>query len=352
MKIAVYTITKNEEQFIPRWAASCKDADYRVIIDTGSTDKTVELAKEHGCIVYEITVKPWRFDDARNASLALLPSDADFCIALDADELLEDGWREYFNHIDPKLHTRVQYKYIWNWNTDGTPGVTFNADKIHARYGYRWKYPVHERLVKYGDTPECMILSGIVMTHHADETKPRSQYLPLLKLAVEEDPLDDRSAHYYARELLFHARYEEAAKEFKRHLSLERAVWKPERARSMRYIAQCLPGEAEVWLVNACNEDPYRRESWYALAKYYQKIESWKQCITAIKAALDIKEPAGDYMTDAAAWGSDPYDVAALASYYLGNQEEALTYGQKAIEISPDNERLADNLLWYMGLKV
>ena len=62
MKVAAYTITKNEEQFVGRWADSCADADYRLVVDTGSTDNTASIALESGCEVGYITIRPWRFE--------------------------------------------------------------------------------------------------------------------------------------------------------------------------------------------------------------------------------------------------------------------------------------------------
>ena len=47
MKIAVYAISKNEEQFVDRFCASAADADVILIADTGSTDGTVERARRH-----------------------------------------------------------------------------------------------------------------------------------------------------------------------------------------------------------------------------------------------------------------------------------------------------------------
>ena len=99
MKICVYTITKNEEKFIKRWAESAKDADLLLIADTGSDDDTVKIAKENGVAVHEICITPWRFDHARNASIALIPKDIDVCICLDADEIMEPGWREEIERV-------------------------------------------------------------------------------------------------------------------------------------------------------------------------------------------------------------------------------------------------------------
>ena len=94
MKIAVYAICKNEEQFVKRFCESAKEADLILIADTGSTDNTVIEARACGATVYEIAITPWRFDKARDAALALIPRDIDVCIALDLDEMLQPGWRD------------------------------------------------------------------------------------------------------------------------------------------------------------------------------------------------------------------------------------------------------------------
>jgi len=106
MKIAVYTIALNEEQFVKRWHESAKDADYLLIADTGSTDKTVEIAESLGINVFKISINPWRFDDARNAALSLLPSDIDYCISLDMDEILSEGWRKELESLEGSNVTR------------------------------------------------------------------------------------------------------------------------------------------------------------------------------------------------------------------------------------------------------
>jgi glycosyltransferase involved in cell wall biosynthesis len=347
MKIAVYTIALNEEQFVERWYTANKDADYLVIADTGSTDNTVEKARALGIIVHDIRVKPWRFDDARNAALSLVPADTDVCVSVDMDEVLYPGWRESLeSQWGDANHGR--FLYTWNHDEDGNDGLTFWYEKIHARYGYRWKHPVHEIIVPDRIEEKYVDVHGFQLHHFADPTKSRSQYLDLLALSVKEDPHNDRNAFYYARELMFYNHNEEATKEFKRHLSLPTAVWKPERAAGMRYLAKVDdPENAEMWLKMATDECPDNREPWIELAQHYYRNSEWEKCLPTAQRALSIEVRDYNYLSEAWAWGPEPYDLAAISSYHLGLKEDAIRYGEKALELAPDDGRLMNNVVWY-----
>ena len=341
MKIAVYTIALNEEQFVESWHRSAKDADYLLIADTGSTDSTVEKARALGINVASITVKPWRFDDARNASLALVPADIDICISLDMDEVLLPGWRGSLESI-PKGTTRPRYKYVWSWNPDGSEGLVYGGDKIHARKGYRWVHPVHEVLMPTDQ--EVQYWTDLEINHHADQTKSRGQYLPLLEKAISERPNDDRNTYYYARELFFYGKNEEAQREFKRHLALPTATWRPERAASMRYLAKIEKHETETWLLRAAAEAPEFREPWVELAFYYYEKMQWDNCLSSARRALTIKEKPLVYLNDAAAWGSLPHDLASISAWNIGQGKMAIDHARDALRIEPNNERLQANL--------
>lgn len=349
MKVAVYTIALNEVSFVEKWAESAKDADYILIADTGSTDGTIELADTLGVHTASISIKPWRFDDARNASLALIPSDIDYCIALDMDEVLQPGWRAELEKAHKAKITRPRYKYTWNWNADGSPGLQYGGDKIHSRHGYRWKHPVHEVLTT-DRLEEVQGWIGLEIHHHADNTKARSQYLPLLAQSVKEDPWDDRNAFYYARELFFYGQVDEAINEFTRHLSLPKAVWKPERAASMRYLSKLYLDfdTKQEWLMKAHEEAPDRREALVDLANLYYEKSKWTECADFAEKALKIKEKPLEYLCEEFAWGSAPWDFAAIANYHLGNFDKAVQYGTKAVELNPNDPRLRANLEFYI----
>lgn len=349
LKVAVYTIALNEEGFVKSWYQSAKEADYLLIADTGSTDNTQRTAQRLGINVVSISVKPWRFDDARNASLAMLPKDIDYCIALDMDEVLLPGWRQELEKAHANGWTRPRYQYTWSWNADGSPGLQYGGDKIHTRNNYRWKHPVHEVLNVYA-MDEVQGWTDLEIHHHPDSSKPRSQYLPLLKLSVEEDPSDDRNAFYYARELYFYNKYEEAAAEFKRHLSLPRATWKPERAASMRYLSKCDPKHRANWLLRATEEDSGRREALVEYSQYLYEIKDWDSCYKFSQKALEVSSKPLDYLCEAFAWGALPYDLAAISAYHLGHMEKAAEFGMLAVAMEPNNDRLVANLNLYRSI--
>lgn len=334
MKIAVYSICKNEEKFVKSFLESVKDADLICIADTGSSDDTVELFKEVSkklnintkLDIKTIHISPWRFDDARNANLAMVPTDIDVCICLDLDEILVEGWREAIEKEWTKDTTRLRYFYTWNWNEDGTPGLTYWGDKIHSRIGYRWKMPCHETMRRDSRCgPEVQTWSnGLKIEHYADNTKSRSQYLPLLKIAVEEEPNNDREAHYYARELYFYRQYEKAIKEFERHLALPSATWNAERAASCRYMGDCYwelgqYDNAISAFERAIKEDPKAREGYVSLAQAYRYFKDWEKTKTMCEKALQCTEKGKSYISNQIAWSDWPNKMLQEAEKNIGS---------------------------------
>jgi tetratricopeptide (TPR) repeat protein len=342
MKIAVYTIAKNEEKFVERWAKSSEAANYRLILDTGSTDSTVELARSFGIDVRSAKIDPWRFDNARNLALDLLPADIDLCVSLDMDEVLVDGWFEILSKID-LLITRPRYKYIWSWNKNGSEGLIYGGDKIHSRYGYVWKHPVHESLYPVFIAEKQAWIEGLEIHHYPDSEKSRSQYFDLLKLAVEEDPKNDRNQFYLAREYFYKNDIQMAFNHFEQFFELSN--WAPERAAAYRMMYKM--SRNEEFLYRALKEDPTRKETLVELANYYYLKNNWPPCKLFAEAAISIKGKPLDYLCEADAWSFAAYDYAAIACFNMGLKTEAVNYGYKALQLDPNNARLSENLHWY-----
>lgn len=347
-KIAVYAISKNEEKFASRWVNSMKEADNIYVLDTGSTDNTVDELKKLGVNVSIKKIEPWRFDVARNLSLALVPDDVDICVCTDLDEVLLPGWREELEKIWDSSTTRLAYNYNWLLE-DGVPKVNFYIEKIHSRFDYEWSHPVHEVLKYIGNKYEVKKTTDtITLNHYPDKSKSRNSYLPLLELSVKEDPNDDRNVHYLGREYMYYGKWNEAIDTLIKHLNLPSATWRDERCASMRFIARSYKNlnridEARMWLDKAIQEAPYLRDPYVekALLEYDQNnFNEVKECCLK---ALKITNHQKTYINETFSWDHTIYDLLSICYFYENKFDDALYYIEKAIELSPQNERLINN---------
>lgn len=353
MKICVYAISKNEENFVLRWVNSMKEADEIYVLDTGSTDNTVKTLQELGVNVTQKIISPWRFDTARNESLKLVPNDTDICICTDLDEIFIPGWRKQLEEQWTKNTTRARYNYNWSLDKNNKPIVNFNIDKIHTRHNYKWKHPVHEILSYEKNNENIITLENVTLNHYPDKTKSRSSYLPLLELSVKEDPEDDRNMHYLGREYMYYGKWDKAITTLKKHLSLKKATWKDERAASMRFISRCYKNlnnykEAREYLNYAIKEAPYLRDAYVerAILEYeqnnFQEVE--KYCLKALKITTHEKT----YINESFSWDYTIYDLLAISCYYQEKYNYAVYFNNLALEMDKENERLNKNHQIYL----
>lgn len=350
-RVSVYAICKNESAFVNRWMDSMSEADEVVVLDTGSTDDTVEKLRARGARVEQEIISPWRFDTARNCSLELVSEDTDICVCTDLDEVFHPGWRQMLEEAWTPAAGQAAYRYTWSFNPDGTEGVVFWYEKIHARQGYQWVHPVHEVLKWTGEgrPGPTVVADGVQLDHHPDSKKSRGQYLGLLELSVEEDPEDDRNVHYLGREYMYRGRWADCIHTLIWHLSMPKSTWKDERAASMRYIARSYlmlgqNQQARSWYLKAVAEAPHLREPYLDLALMLYEQQEWDGVIWLTACALRITQRPRTYICEAAAWGSLPHDLRSVALYHTGRKELALEEAKKARAKEPGNERLCANV--------
>ncbi len=351
LKVYVYAICKNESKYVESYMKSMSEADKIYVLDTGSTDDTVKKLKKYkNVVVKQEKIEPFRFDVARNKSLAMVPADADICVCTDFDEVFDPGWREKLEKTWLKEKpTRVEYLYNWSFDEYGNPATTFYMSKIHNRNIYTWHHPVHEILKCLIEKEKSVFVEGMVLNHHQDIHKKRTSYLSLLEMSVAEDPYDDRNMHYLGREYMYYHKWNEAIDTLIRHLNLKSSTWKDERAASMRFIARSYQGlnrpfEAEMWLLKAIEEAPYLREGYVELATLYYEQGNYEKAYHLLNKASKIVEKPVTYINEDFCWNAYFYDLFSITSFYTGHKKEAIAYEKKALELDPNNERLEKNL--------
>lgn len=348
-KIYVYAICKNEESHIERWVNNVKSADGIYVLDTGSTDNSVELLKEKGVNVSVINYENFKFDEARNASLSLVPEDADICVCTDLDELLSDNWREMLEKIWTKNIDRVRYNMNFSFNQDGSPASTYYISKIHKRNKYTWTHSIHEVLKYIGEEPENVITTNeITIGHYPDRTKSRNFYLKLLEEAVKDEPEDDRNIHYLGREYMYNEEWDKCIDTLIKHIYLKSSTWNEEKSASMRFISRAYIGlkrydEAEMWLKKAIDLTSHIREPYIELGMLYYNIGKYKEGIEYLEKGINIKEKSPTYINEDFAWNETPYDILSLCYYNVGDYNKSILNVKLAISVNPHDERLQKN---------
>ncbi|RWB20921.1 MAG: glycosyltransferase [Mesorhizobium sp.] len=354
LKVAVYTIALDEAANVERWADSAVDADYRMVVDTGSTDDTPARLTARAVTVHKIAIRPWRFDDARNAAMALLPDDVDVCCTMDMDRFLEPGWRQKLEAAWTSETTALYCQTIYRPSVDDpTPLRSWPTKNFHHRWGYRFARPVHEALVFTGEREVTTSCADIKMFEVQDHSKPtRSNYLPLMEVAHKEDPDDAQICFWLGRDLMWANQQDRAVELLERYLALPTSTWGEERSEAMRCLARMRPEQRLAWLDKARMEAPHRREIWLDLAEEFHGKADWLNLFWACTNGIENTHRTGSYLDDANCWGFRLYDLAAIASWHLNAMDRAVVWGQKALELDPANQRLQSNLDFFLGGRV
>jgi glycosyltransferase involved in cell wall biosynthesis len=350
MKIAVYTIALNEEKHVKRWYESAKDADLLLIADTGSTDKTRFVGKALGIEVQQISVDPWRFDIARNASLALVPNDFDICISLDMDETLSAGWREQVEAAFNAGNLWPTYKQVTSRNPDGSIRSAFDYFKIHPRKGFIWKYPIHEIVTPIDTTPYSRGRIDVEVDHVQDHGKSRGSYLHLLEMAVREEPNDWRMHHYLNREYFYKRDWVQVIRTAYECDEIE-GGWDIERASTYMWASEAshhlgFKRLAKWWAEMATLQAPKFYEAWHWRAHIAHLHNEWKECLEFASHRLDLERQT-HHLVKPDVWEWWGYDLIALSSHRLGLHEDAVKYGKFAADAAPSIDRLRTNLEFY-----
>ena len=383
LKVCVYAITKNEEKFVIRWFNSMKYADYIVVLDTGSTDGTINLLQsmernivyneEMNCLtngrifIYSASIEPWSFGVARQTCLDLCPEDTDIYVSTDLDEFFEgDDWVDVLKeHWNPEIHERAVYKYSWSHHEDGTSARIFHYNKIHNK-DWMWKYPVHELLCRKGKektdvgceaSHTCYLFNEIHLHHFPDKTKSRGQYLPLLEARANEDPDDYYGLIYLAHEYTYRRMYEKSIDTLNKILNrFDDRMNSVEKASCYLFIGDAYK---ELWrqtkdkkyesLITtsyflSMNIDPTYREPYIGLGKFYIDKKDYDECIFYVKEGMKKGIRHYTWLERDNSWTYEPYDILSLAYYYSGNKALSLAYATKALTYDKTNERLKNNV--------
>ncbi|HEY3497377.1 MAG TPA: glycosyltransferase [Polyangiaceae bacterium] len=364
--ICLCMIVKNETEVLPRLFRSLKDyIDYYVIVDTGSTDDTIELIKRemggYG-IPGEVHEREWvNFGVNRQQALelAVAAGKADWLLFIDADEELAVG--------DPKFYEKLE------------PGVSYDLEKHHGHLRYRvphlvnvkgsrfrWEGPVHNYLLTLEGPQQRAVRKDVWIIYHQHEgaksrgVTPEQKYLrdaQLLEDDLSQNPDNPRSQFYLAQSYRDAGHPERAYVEYKKRARMSKG-WAEE-----RYVAQLeaarmtlrleKPEEAVVReFLEAFDLRPSRIEPLHDLARYFRLKGQYGKAYVFARTAVEIEQTQDSLFVSQDIYDWRMLDELGVAAFWIGDYpaareafETVLARVARGLAVpAADLQRIRDNL--------
>lgn len=344
MLASICMIVRNEEDILGRAIESTKGlADEIVVLDTGSEDGTVRLAESLGA---KVLVGGDRMHKGQSRNRVMAETLGDWVVILDADERIADptGLRAFLESTTAQA-LFIKLAYV---DDNGNSTLSFSQMRCWRRGTYQYKYRAHEVPLPTDGWGE-RVYTNFVWEHRPPPDRVwKSDYtLARLLLDVTENPNDARQIYYLGRQYMYRKEWEKAIEYLQEYLE------RPGRDEGDAWhcLSICHSGlgdeKARIKaLYQACAADTGRREWWCELAGIYHDGGKDNIALGLLKCALEQPMPERGYVRHG--WyGATIYDLTARCLWKLGRYEEGLGFAQTAINLSPSDERLQRNLLWF-----
>lgn len=354
LTISLCMIVKNEEMHIARCLDSVAElVDEIIIVDTGSDDRTVEIASGYTSKIYSY---PWTddFSEARNYSFS--KASMDYCMWMDADDILEKTEKEKFLKLKQELTPDtdiVMMKYITAFDEAGKPSFSYFRERWVRNNGkYRWIGAVHEVIPPHGS----IVYSDIAICHKKINAGNPDRNLKIYqKMLADGKTLDPRQQYYYGRELYYHKQYEEAVSVFEQFL-LSPDGWIENKIEACMVCADCYfqmgqEHAALLTLLRSMSFDRPRAELCCEIGKYFLKHGNYHIAVYWYETALRVsKNEYADGFVQPDCYDYIPFLQLCVCYDKIGDRQKAKEYNEKAGACKPYSKAYLYNKQYFEHL--
>ncbi len=344
MKISVCMIVKDEEEVLARCLDCVRQfADEIVIVDTGSTDKTKEIASKFTDKVFDFV---WCDDFSAARNYAFSKATLDYAMWLDADDVLEYSEIEKINQLKLNMVADTyMLKYATSFDESGKPNFVFERERILKRDNRDvWHGFVHEAIAPFGKVEHL----DITIQHRKIATGYSKRNLNLFRKALKRGiKFNAREQYYYARELFYWGYYKKCKQELNKFLKMPNKFL-PNILDSMLIISKCCERlgdfeSAKKWLYEAINIMP-NAEVVCELARLYSIQGKTDTAIYFYESALNLPKPTlqGMFVRKDYYYLIPLLELTALY-YKVGDYANAQKYHQQAQNLYPNNAKVIYN---------
>ena len=354
-KVALTLIVKNEAKNIIECLNSMTGLyDHAFITDTGSEDDTVALLKKRR----DVTVSHFEwiedFAAARNYNLSQVPDEYDWVVWADADDRVHATeeqrveFRKRIGYMEAGGFTHADFPYIYSHQGQdierGVPEFKYHRKRLFKRDACTWKGFIHEHPAVIGKG--CKY-NEPVWHHYRDGTgrmnTERNLRIFEKKLKEMEGETLARYTFYYAKELTYNQKYDEAIKQFETYLPISNLV--PEKARAMYELGVLyrMRGDKEqaTHYANECLKiEPNNPDAHVLLSKTFYDDKNYAQAYWHAQRAVLTKDEQMaffDYIPNRT-WV--PLELMAWCKFQEGYVGDAIVFIKHAIEYNKNHPHL------------
>lgn len=349
--ISLCMIVRDEEQTLARCLEAARSiADEIIIVDTGSHDRTREIAARYTDHLFNFA---WIDDFSAARNYAFSKATMDYILWLDADDLILPDDQIKFETLKRELNSgvdAVMMKYNTAFDSAGHTVFSYYRERLVKRSrGFLWQEPVHEYLAIGGN----IIQSDIAITHAKIGAHAGGRNLRIYESLLQEGkPLSPRGAYYYARELKDNGRFEEAAQRFA--LFLESGLgWREDNIAACGELARCLlelgrREEAFLALARSFLYDVPRAELCCQIGYFFKEQREYARAAFWFENVLRLEKPAHSWgFIQHDAWDYIPSLECAVCYDRLGQLQRAALYNELAGSFKPDSPAVAQNRVYF-----
>lgn len=347
-EISLCMIVKNEEEVLYQCLNSVKDiCDEMIIVDTGSTDKTKEIAMQFTDKIYDFE---WIDDFSAARNFAFSKATKDYILWLDADDVLLEEDQKKFLTLKNELHSgidAVTMLYHITFDDHGNPTFSYRRHRLVKREeNFQWIGVVHEYLEVGGH----IIDSDVAITHRKSK-KSKIDHQRNLKIyekrLTKGEKFSPRDLFYYANELKDHGHFQKAIIYYHEFLATKKG-WVEDEIRACINMAYCYRNlgnlEKEIdALVKSITYDVPRPEVSCRIGDLYKDKKLFKKAIIWYRLAVEVEVDSnlGFNQPSYSTWY--PHLQLCYCYWQIGEKELSVKHNNKAKMYRPNDPQVKYN---------
>jgi glycosyltransferase involved in cell wall biosynthesis len=345
---------KNEEEALERCLSSLKGVvDEFVIVDTGSTDRTKEIAAKYTGRIYDFE---WIDDFAAARNFSFSKATKEYIMWLDADDVIDEDnlkkLKELKRTLPPEID-RVNMQY--NLAFDASGNVTFSLRRfrlVRRSCNFKWEGPVHEVLITDGP----MIASDVAVNHQKNKPYTDRNLQIYLSRQQRGEEFSPRDLYYFANELRDNGRNEEAIEYYTKFLDTGQG-WVEDNIQACFKMGDCYNKMKKYQngvaaMSRSLWYDAPRPEFCSNMGDIFMVLNNYQVAIYWYKQAIQMDSPDETTMAMSnrivTTWY--PHLQICLAYDKLGQHELASEHNEKALAFSPDHPSMLYNRQYFMAV--